>query len=106
MSIYPKIAIKGKDRIIKLHMKVTNNTSKRIYGVIEFKIKRPDRRVEILKKGVFIGPNSSTDRYFKYTIKNKPIGKYIVEGRFYYDGRYVKSETWRNDFFEIREVKK
>jgi len=106
MSIYPKIVEKGKTNKVTLHMQVTNNTTRKIYGTIKFEIKRPDRMKESIKKPVTLPPKASINRYFKYDIKGKPIGKYIVDGGFYWDGKSVKSLTQKNDFFIIKEVKR
>jgi len=104
MSIHPKIAVKGRDKIVKLHMRVTNHEDEKISGFIKFIIKRPDRKIDIIQKEVTIKPKSSLDEYFLYPINNKPIGKYIVDGRFYWKEGSVRSETWKNDFFEIKKL--
>jgi len=108
MSIHPKIAIKGKDDAVKLHMRVTNQTNEKIYGIIKFRIKRPDGKIDILQRKVCVNFNSQIDEYFRYPIKDKPEGKYIIDGRFHWNEGSVRSETWKNDFFEIKsmEVKK
>jgi len=106
MSIYPKIVKKGETNRVTLHMQVTNYTTKKIYGTIKFEIKRPDRIMESIEKPAILPPKASIDRYFKYDIKGKPIGKYIVDGKFCWDGKSVKSITQKNDFFIVKEAKK
>jgi hypothetical protein len=101
MSIYPKLVIKGKIKKVTLHMRVRNYSSKSVKGTIVFRVKRPDGKTDVLKRRVTVTPKSSVDKFLKYSIEKKPIGKYIVDGRFYFDKTYVRSSTWKNDFFEV-----
>jgi hypothetical protein len=101
MSIYPKLVLKEKIKKVTLHMRVRNYSNKKVKGTIVFRIKRPDGKVEVLKRYVAVAPKSSVDKFLQYSIQRKPTGKYIVDGRFYFDKTYVRSTTCKNDFFEV-----
>jgi len=102
VSIHPRVAIKNKIKNVILHMKITNNTNKGIFGTIRFKIKRPDKLIDIIEKKVFVRPNSVTNKYFKYSIAQKPVGKYKVDGRFFWDKNVCRSMTYKNDYFYVK----
>ncbi|MEM5882766.1 MAG: hypothetical protein QXQ77_00810 [Candidatus Aenigmatarchaeota archaeon] len=104
MSIYPRVAIKGKTKNVHLHIRINNRLKERIDGIIRLKIKRPFGKIDIFEKKVHIEPSSFINEYFVYPIMNKPVGKYYVDGRFYWKKMCVQSETSKKDFFVIKEV--
>ena len=49
-----------------------------------------------------IKANSELNEYDKYYIKDdSPIGRYLVEGTFWWDGMNILSETNNNDYFDV-----
>jgi len=102
VSIYPRIVIKKKVKNVTLHMKIMNNTNKGIFGMIKFKIERPDKSIDVIEKKIFVPPNSVINRYFKYSIAQKPVGKYKVDGRFFWDKNVCRSTTYKNDYFYVK----
>ena len=106
MSIFPKRLIKGMDSFTTFHMKICNNSDEDVNGKIKYKVIMPDGNVDEfnLNRIEKIEAKSELNRYDKYYIKeNFPIGRYFVEGTFWWDGTNILSETNKNDFFDIVE---
>lgn len=106
MSIFPKKLIKGKDRFTTFHMKICNNSNEDINGQIKYKIIMPDGKVNEfdLNRTEKIEANSELDRYDKYYINTDfPVGRYFVDGTFWWNDTNILSETNKNDFFDIIE---
>lgn len=106
MSIFPKKLIKGKDKFTTFHMKICNYSNKNIEGKINYKIIRPDNKIDEIHFDRIerINSNSELDKYDKYYINNNfPIGRYYVEGRFLWNGKNILSQTNENDFFDVED---
>lgn len=102
MSVFPKKLIKGKDKFVTLHMHVENKSNNDISGRIVFVIINRNRKVKKIQESVLVKSFSDIDKYYKYNIKsNLLIGHYKVDGRFYFGRFCVRSETYKNDFFDI-----
>ena len=106
MSIFPKRLIKGMDSFTTFHMKICNNSDEEVNGKIKYKVIMPDGNVDEidLNRIEKIEAKSELNRYDKYYIKeNFPIGRYFVDGTFWWDGTNILSETNKNDFFDVVE---
>lgn len=108
MSIFPKKLIKGQDEFTTFHMRICNNSDEDIEGKINYKVIRPDGEVDEMKfeRIEKVPAESELNEYDKYYIKNDfPIGRYLVEGRFLWNGIDILSETNETDFFDVEEYK-
>ena len=106
MSIYPRRANKSKDKSVTLHMKVINNGNYEITGQIRFTITLPNYKSEYIELNQVekISPRSEIDRYYYYSISDiTEIGRYYVNGRFFWNGEDLISETKDNDYFDVEE---
>ena len=106
MSIFPKKLIKGQDEFTTFHMKICNNSDENIEGKINYKIIRPDGKIDEMnfERIEKIESDSELNKYDKYYIKdNFPTGRYYVEGRFLWNGENILSETNENDFFDVED---
>ena len=106
MSIFPKKIIKGKDMFTTFHMKICNNSDEEVNGQIKYKIIMPNGKTDEfeLNRTEKISAKSELNKYDKYYIKdNFPIGRYFVDGTFWWDGKNILSETNKNDFFDVVE---
>lgn len=102
MSIFPKAIKKGKDKFVTLHMHLENNGKNDISGDIVFVIVTPNGKKEIIKEHVTLHGLVKINKYYRYTVSNNAIlGRYYVDGRFYFNGTEVRSETHKNDFFDV-----
>jgi hypothetical protein len=51
-----------------------------------------------------IDAKSELNQYDKYYIKpNNPTGRYHVEGRFFWNGENILSETNETDYFDVED---
>lgn len=108
MSIFPKKLIKGQDNFTTFHMRICNNSDEYIEGKINYKIIRPDGKIEEIKSDRIekVDADSELNEYDRYYIKdNFPIGRYYVEGRFLWNGIDILSETNETDFFDVEDCK-
>lgn len=102
MSVFPKIIIKGKNKFVVLHMHVENNGNKNVEGKILFIIADPRNKKSKIEKKISIKGLGSVDKYYNFPIKKEILlGRYKVDGRFYFGKSYVRSETYKNDFFDV-----
>ena len=104
MSIFPKKLIKGQDEFTTFHMRICNNSDEDIEGKIKYKVIMPDGKIDDIdfSRTERIQANSELNEYDQYYIKDDfPIGRYFVEGTFWWDGMNVLSETNKDDFFDI-----
>ena len=107
MSIFPKRLIKGKDSFTTFHMKICNNSDEEVNGEIKYKVIMPDGKVDEfdLNRIEKIEAKSELNKYDKYYIKEDfPIGRYFVDGTFWWEDINILSETNKNDFFDVIEV--
>ena len=106
MSIFPKRLIKGQEEYTTFHMKICNNSNENIEGKINYKVTLPDGKIDEMcfDRVEKIPAKSEFNQYDKYYIKPKnPTGRYHVEGRFFWNGEYILSETNETDFFDVEE---
>ena len=106
MSIFPKKLIKGQDEFTTFHMRICNGSDKDIEGKINYKIIRPDGKIDIMnfERIEKVEADSELNEYDKYYIKEDyPIGSYYVEGRFLWNGEDILSDTNETDFFDVEE---
>ena len=106
MSIFPKKLIKGKDSFTTFHMKICNNSNEDVNGKIKYKVIMPDGKIDEfdLNRTERIEAKSELNKYDRYYIKKEfPIGRYFVEGTFWWNGMNILSETNKNDFFDVVE---
>ena len=106
MSIFLKRLIKGKDEYTTFHMKICNNSDENIEGKINYKITMPDGQIDKMyfERIEKIPAKSELNKYDRYYIKPKnPIGRYYVEGRFFWNGEDILSETNETDFFDVED---
>ena len=106
MSIFPKKLIKGQDEFTTFHMRICNGLDEDIEGKINYKIIRPDGKIDTMnfERIEKVEADSELNEYDKYYIKEDyPIGRYYVEGRFLWNGEDILSETNKTDFFEVEE---
>lgn len=106
MSIFPKRLIKGKDEYTTFHMKICNNSDENIEGKINYKVIMPDGQIDEMyfERIEKIPANSELNKYDRYYIKPKnPTGRYYVEGRFFWNGENILSETNETDFFDVED---
>lgn len=103
MTIFPRAPVLGKNKNVVLHMKVSNGSAKRVSGRVSFVISAPDGKEEKLEKEITVPPMSSVNEYFTYDIRDKRIGKYVVDGRFFWGRNSCRSETVNNDFFILTQ---
>ena len=102
MSIFPKVIQKGKNKSVTLHMHLENHSKKNISGCIVFVITDPKNKKRKIKEKVIIKGLGKIDKYYNYFIrKNSPVGRYNVDGRFYFEKEEVRSETYKTDFFDV-----
>lgn len=105
MSISPKILNKNKDKFTTFHMRINNNSNKDIEGYIKYKITKPDGRIEEKQfaRTEKIEANSEINLYDKYYLeKNAPVGRYYVDGMFFWNDQNILSDTNKNDFFDVK----
>ena len=106
MSVFPKKIVKGKDKFVTLHMHVDNKSGNDVLGKIVFIILKRNKKIKRIEENVLVKSFSSIDNFYKYNIKrNFLIGRYRVDGRFYFGKYHVRSETYKNDFFDILQHK-
>ena len=104
MSIFPKILSRDKDKFTTFHMNITNGSDEDIEGYISYKITKPNGEIDIkefdrLEK---IQAHSEINLYDKYYIdKNFQVGRYWVDGRFFWENDNILSDTNKNDYFDI-----
>ena len=106
MSIFPKSLIKGQDLFTTFHMKICNNSDEDIEGKIKYKVIMPNGEIDEInfERIEKINANSEVNEYDKYYIKeNFPIGRYFVEGTFWWEGMNILSETNNNDYFDVEK---
>lgn len=106
MSIFPKKLKKGQDDFTTFHMKISNNSNENIEGKINYKVILPNGEVDEMsfERIEKIPAKSEFNQYDKYYIKPKnPTGRYYVEGRFYWNGENILSETNKTDFFDVED---
>ncbi len=106
MSIFPKKVVKGKDMFTTFHMKICNNSNEDVSGQIRYKVVMPNGKIDEfnLNRTEEIKAESELNKYDKYYIKDSfPIGRYFVDGTFWWDGMNILSETNKNDFFDVVE---
>ena len=106
MSIFPKKLIKEQDKFTTFHMRICNNSDEDIEGKISYKIIRPDNTIDKMEIDRIekIAAESELNEYDKYYIKEDfPIGRYYVEGRFFWNGIDILSETNETDFFDVED---
>ena len=106
MSIFPKKLIKDQDAFTTFHMKICNNSEEDVKGQIKYKIIMPNGKVDNfdLNRTESIKAKSELNEYDKYYIKEEyPIGRYFVDGTFWWNGMNVLSDTNKNDFFDVVE---
>lgn len=102
MSIYPRIINKNKIEPVTLHMRIENNNKKDILGKMVFIITDPLKNKKKMEKIVVIKSMNIIEKYFIYKINNNsPIGRYLVDGRFYVGKKNIRSENYKTDFFEV-----
>lgn len=107
MSIYPRIIEKGKIKPVTLHMRVENNNKDNISGRIVFIIIDPKNKKKKIEEDVTIKGFNKIDKYYAYLIKeNALVGRYLVDGRFYFGGKYIQSKNYKTDFFDVLDTKK
>jgi len=104
MSISPKVVERSKQDFTTFHMRVSNNTDKDIEGYIRYVITMPDGKIDVKEfdRIEHIKANSEVNTYDKYYIYEYfPTGRYVVDGRFYYNGFNILSDTKPNDYFDV-----
>jgi len=102
MSISPRVVVKDKDKFVKLHMHLENSSQDEIYGRIVFVIIDPKKRKTKIQEKILLECLSKIDKYYNYEIKNNVLlGRYIVDGNFYFSEGKVRSETYKTDFFDV-----
>lgn len=106
MSIKPKILKKGKDEFTIFHMRIQNESEEEIIGNIQYHIKMPNGKIEEIKikRKEVIQAHSELNRQDAYYLPQEaPIGRYQVEGRFYWGNQNILSDTNKTDFFDLEE---
>ena len=106
MSIFPKRLIKGQDEYTTFHMKICNNSNENIEGKINYKVTWPNGQIDekCFERIEKIPAKSELNQYDKYYIIPKnPTGRYYVEGRFYWNGENILSETNETDYFDVED---
>lgn len=104
MSIFPKKIIKGQDLFTTFHMKICNNSEEDIEGKIKYKVIMPNGKIDeiVFERLEKVEATSELNEYDKYYIKEDfPIGRYFVEGTFWWNGMNILSETNNNDYFDV-----
>ena len=102
MSIFPRIVKRGKDKFVNLHMHVENHGKKVISGTIRFVVVSPSGKRQKIEEKVIIKRRSKVDKYYRYSLrKNAIVGRYLVDGRFFFKGGQTRSETYKTDFFDV-----
>ncbi len=105
MSISPKILDRKKDKFTTFHMRINNNSNEDISGYIKYKISNPNGETEEkeFQRTEKIKANSQIDIYDKYYLeKDAQIGRYYVDGMFFWDNQNILSDTNKNDFFDVK----
>lgn len=106
MSIFPKKLVRGVDDFTTFHMKICNNSTEAVEGTIKYKIIMPDGKIDEfdLNRLEKVEAKSELNKYDRYYIKeNFQIGRYFVDGTFWWNGMNILSETNKNDFFDVVE---
>lgn len=106
MSICPKVLKKGKDEYTTFHMRIINGSQQEIRGRIEYTISMPNGKKDQmnLEKEIIVKANEEFNQYDSYYLpENPPIGRYEVDGKFYWEDKNILSATHPNDFFEVKE---
>lgn len=104
MSITPKILDRKKDKYTTFHMNIQNGSNENIEGYISYKITKPNGEFDIKKFDRIekIGAHSEINLYDKYYIdENSQVGRYFVDGRFFWDNQNILSDTNKNDYFDV-----
>lgn len=104
MSISPKILNRNKDKFTTFHMKITNNSNEDIEGYISYKVTMPNGKIDLKEHGRVekINAHSEINLYDKYYIDDSfQVGRYYVDGRFFWNNQNVLSDTNKNDFFDV-----
>jgi len=105
MSISPKVLDRKKDKFTTFHMRINNNSNEDISGYIKYKISKPNGKIEEKEFGRTekIKANSQIDIYDKYYLeKDAQIGRYHVDGMFFWNNQNILSDTNKNDFFDVK----
>ena len=96
----------GSQIIIESAQKIPNVSNEDVNGQIRYKIIMPNGKVDNfdLNRTESIKAKSELNEYDKYYIKEEyPIGRYFVDGTFWWNGMNVLSDTNKNDFFDVVE---
>ena len=102
MSIFPKIVRRRRDKFVNLHMRVENHGEKAISGKIKFLVISPRGKKKKIEEKVTVQKQSKIDKYYRYPLrKNAIVGRYLVDGRFFFKGGQTKSKTYKTDFFDV-----
>jgi hypothetical protein len=106
MSIYPKVIDKSDIKPVTLHLRVENNNKNSISGRIVFVITDPKNVKKKIEEEVTIRGFDKIDKYYNYSLKKKALlGRYFVEGRFYFGKESILSENHETDFFDVQGTK-
>ena len=106
MSISPKVLKKGKDKYTTFHMNIANGSDEDIEGYISYKITMPNGKIDVKEFNRIekIKANSEVNLYDKYFInKEAVVGRYFVDGRFFWENQNILSDTNKNDYFDVIE---
>ena len=106
MSIKPKVVNIKKQNYTTFHMRINNGSNEDIEGYISYKVTMPNGEEKIVEysRTERIMANSEINLYDKFYIeKNAQLGRYWVDGRFFWDNQNILSDTNENDFFDVIE---
>lgn len=107
MSISPKILNRNKDKYTVFHMNINNGTDENIKGYISYKITKPNGKEELIDFNRIeeIKAHTEINLYDKYYIDEKSeLGRYYVDGRFFWNNNNILSDTNKNDFFDVEDL--
>lgn len=106
MSISPKVLYRKKDTYTTFHMKIVNGSDEDIEGYISYKVTMPSGKIDVkeFNRTEKIKANSEVNLYDKYYInKESEVGRYFVDGRFFWEDQNILSDTNKNDYFDVKE---
>ena len=91
---------------MNLNISSKNFSARDIYNIAASNIIMPNGKIDNfdLNRTESIKAKSELNEYDKYYIKEEyPIGRYFVDGTFWWNGMNVLSDTNKNDFFDVVE---
>ncbi len=106
MSIKPKVININKQNYTTFHMRINNESDEDIEGYISYKVTMPNGEEKTIEynRTEKIRANSEINLYDKYYIeRSAQLGRYWVDGSFFWDNQNILSDTNKNDYFDVIE---